>query len=614
MRTNIDTIQDFATFLLNTNEITFCHGMRSYDWETGQFLQKQIHEKGEYESKILDFTLSQIDEKRPDNNALIIIGGIGTGKSTLLDHLSERIKGVRKLCAINNDNCTRHSLVIRINFDDWSNSGTPNRKRDAEDKKISSITSTIWNYYDSHIEAITQNINSVQYTDIDFFYWLLKRKRLRGQSIDINKFLSEFGQLIKDATSSNNEESRGILEREFRALINILSSRELCLLKIYKLKFLNERRNCKCAYLVIDNLDHLDPSFQIEAARIILLISSLLKSKTIIALRPLTYEHTIHGNTLIQAENHYSPQFEHVLEQRVEDYIIYKKNLSDREIGILRNLSQTLKKNKALKKALYATSGLSIRYAIRNFSNFLLSSILRDFIRKHNEINSKLRISEIIRAFFFSDAGGILPKAYQKLYTLKGDLRDDHLVLKPRILDYLNRCTEFGRETIKSLHHFLKGFGYFDDDIKLAINDLLVRSRPLLWCDAGLSISSLNNHANVMLTPIGRNYINALFGEYFYDEVIMAESDHHMVHADDVYIFHKRFSEQDIRECDHFINTRGDYVYKSFYPNEICCISTQHWKKVQYGLTLRLESSSHGIPIDIRENWIEHQIKLLTSI
>jgi hypothetical protein len=349
--------------------------------------------------------------------------------------------------------------------------------------------------------------------------------------------------------------------------------------------------NCPCILVVLDNIDHASLKIQRIALRFSILITNILKSSSVIVIRPLTLKRSLHGHYLITKELHYSPSLSRVIEKRVQAFIEDNK-ASNSGLKIQAELMTNILsifKMPLFEELLSSTAGLSIRYAIRNFMNMLESPLLED--RDAKDIKN-MRISEIARAYFFSSQDAIDLTHFENLYSIENDMSPEYGLIKPRILDYLCR-EQNGEYRINELIAFMKDFGHKEYIIMKALNEMLIKTRPLLWSESGHTIDGPESNDRIMVAPIGYGYYYTLFGEYFYDEICAAKSTKDTVYPQTIYSNHHSLFDQDLEEIEYFVTEVGTENYKRIYSSNFLSISFMHWQKLLAGFEQRVKHNNN---------------------
>lgn len=582
----------------------YCNGKLAYEWTANkepQLKEAKPDEGGIYEQSICNFLLSPNHEKTAGrNNIIVIIGGSGTGKSTTLNYCIKEISKNTISHTISANASVRRpqkSNDILIDF----------RYLDVTDQDPESIDvmDMFWRYIAE--KAKKSLINHQQISEMpNFWKWCLSQSDLLFHCHKIQVFLYD----NEDAIECYLSRKAYLIYGSGVNLLNYLSDKKEQLFKSFDAKgmawynlllLINQIKNREnwendlkneygYPHLLIDNIDHLPPYLQAKAVDLAILLASTLELKTIINIRPLTWVQAVQGQYLIEQKYHYAPdplevilsRLNKILASHCEDEVT--KSYITKVITLINGeykLGDTRKT--ILQQMINATSGISIRYALRNIHNMLKSNIVRD---KYLLENQKLSVNEIARSFFFGEREHFLGHAFDNIYSVHHKLDQSHSLIKARILDFVLRIRT-GVSKIREVFQFCQKFGYQEDDIKDALEELMLRSRALLWSAEGWKIKKADSFAEIMITPIGRNYINLLFGELFYIEVCLAKhaQDHTLVQQ--VISFDRKIGEKDSEDIKIFIKNYGADQYKKFYSvglDEITSLSLKHYYKLRSGI------------------------------
>jgi hypothetical protein len=160
----------------------------------------------------------------------------------------------------------------------------------------------------------------------------------------------------------------------------------------------------------------------------------------------------------------------------------------------------------------------------------------------------------------------------------------------------------------------MEKFGYETHIIFRALNDMLVRQRPLVWCDDGHDAVRFKETARIAITPIGDAYFKKLFGQLYYDETCLATSLRSKSLLDDTLAFHKEMWEQDASEIRTFVKAHGGLVtYLQLYPLEEPSISYVHARNLKVGFEKRKSPLPLGFD-EKREEFIRAEVMKLLGI
>ncbi|HXO19985.1 MAG TPA: hypothetical protein VOA87_08690 [Thermoanaerobaculia bacterium] len=592
----------------------YCPGTRTYEWENGQI---QACDPGEYEQVLLEFLLhNPAGRAKAGLDVLVLIGGIGTGKSTTVQRMISHLMTQPRTCSRSVegvDQCNHPPIIINLNTGNiFAEPGrlVPHRER------VKSQLADFWNMAASRFEELIGASFSFE-NEAAFWAWALGHAGIRDRSTVLHRWLNEAEHQIRALATGTAYSSWSLadiaqsLERQRSALMNSIPGRDLVWYRVFQLIYgvsVLANFKCTCRYIILDNVDQLEPEVQRELVDFVILLSDILGARTLISIRPLTWERSVHAHMLVRTENHYAPSVLEVMQARILDLE------KDRFCPVyapeyLRSLITTLTTPGSLWGDMYdATSGLSVRFAIRNFLNFSQSKLLPP-LSQHSAPLEPMKASEIARAFFFGDGESLLYANLENIYALGNDMRQEYRLVKPRILDFLIRTCS-GATSIEDLANTVGRFGYTNQMILKAINDLLLRSRPLLWSQDGHQISSLGLRSRIAVTPIGRGYHSSLFGQLYYDEVCIARSAREVVPLEKVLDFHRRLWEQDRVEISHAVRKYGAGLYLALYPRESPAISAIHAAKLKEGVERRATPVPSGYDAE-RSAFIANEVEKL---
>jgi hypothetical protein len=590
----------------------YINGRRSFIWSRADGATYETTEPGVYEQELQSFLdRDPGDFRSPEDNITIIVGGIGTGKSTTIKRSIESVIAKARNCSVTSNGglCIAKPIVVVIDFKSW------------EDEQVLAVeekrSENFWNLVATCArQAISTEISEEQEVKC-FWAWLLNQPKLLRRSLIINKFLSvereKIIQLSSSLISTPLPQILADLIKKRSRLFDSFKSEDFAWYSVALLAYqcLLPKKTCPCLYLVVDNVDGLEPNTQRLALGLAQLLCAVLKARTLIALRPLTWKN-VQGELLIDRKDHYSPHWNSVLISRLTECLVTDRlNLIDHAKEAINQLINALRnESNFLHKMFSATVGISVRYALRNLHNLLQSPILKAAY-SNKKFVLDLSVSDLSKAYFFGGASSIIPHAFENLYVTGSSRELSPVVLKPRILDFIKR-RQNGMTTMKGIFEFSFKFGHRADMVQTALKELAMRERPLIWSEDGYELFSRKSNSRVMLTPIGYSYIKDLFGELFYEEVCLAKPGEKITPGD-VLRFHTEFSEAEFREINHVVNKHEAMYYRAIYGDTALCV--EHWKKLFNGLK-NIEFSYVGeIGFDEkRENWLLEKLgKILGS-
>lgn len=567
----------------------YCPAEQGFDWQVGKPIAVS---PGVYEDMLEAFLQRDPGaDDWPGENFLVLVGGIGTGKSTALLRARNRVLNTPRKCSLcSTVECSLVPKVIIFDFDSWNPSG------DVFVQTLHKEEEEFWNYVAARLSTANDITMSPEEEVVQFWSWLLTKETLLSHSFYIHRSLRALSSHIHAARQGaslagwNPAAVLNVLIDQRTVIINKMTSEDLAWYTAYTLIYTSERavKPCPCRYLVLDNIDQAGPTIQKKAVDFVFNLGRLLQARTVIPIRPLTWIRGMGANQLIRVENHIGPALEKVLLRRIKT-AIEEKHLAPEESEYLLELARIFTDERAYRlttEMFRATSGLSVRWALRNFENMLQSPLLgppsAGGIPIHN-----LRISQVARAYFWGLNQSISQHCFENLYQVDGDRRVEYRLVKSRVLDILHR-TGRGSSSVGELLETLLAFNYPEEVVVQAINELMYNTRPLLWSEVGLRFERAHPHGRISLTPIGNSYYETLFGELYYEEVCLARSITDDVTLEEVYGSHIDFVARDLVEIKQAMEAGGK-TYLKFYSQEDCALSLVHWAHLKEGIMKRTD-------------------------
>ncbi len=595
-------------------EKVICPLLYSYEWQKGYFVDDFSNN---LEQDLLDFLVK--NEGTPSSDKVrVIIGGIGTGKSTTINLLLKKILSAPILCnrsTASDKMCHQKPTILIINFGEI---------QEAHDQVYEDfMEDDFWTIVSSKIETSTFVEISAEEEVSNFWSWCLKQNRLLNNSLHIQKHLEinkDFIYSYINKTETSDYPYNLLLKqliKSRKAFIKQMNSKDLCWYKVFKYKYqLTKERElgCKCIYILLDDIDHLHPHIQKLAVTFAQNITEIYSARTLITIRPLTWEQSTHAHMLTETLNQFSPSIIDVIDKRIKWCLKEQPSsvINEIERKALISLTNTMLgkgKNNLLFEIIKSTSGQSVRFALRNFANMLESPLLSNISVFDNEPFLNVQESILARAYFFGTRKSLIPHAFENLYYVESTFCP---LLKARILDFIGRF-ENGHTNILKLFNFGEAFGYEKDILIDALNELLKRSRPLIWCNVSYHLPKTISDARLAITPIGRYYLQNLFGEVLYDEVCLSKDLFDQVYIGEVYNFHQRIAEEDYKEIKSYCYKNGSALYKNLYyqpGKQIFSISFLHGKNLMRGLPNRIYTDKESKYYDPKRlDWIRNNIE-----
>ncbi len=212
-----------------------------------------------------------------------------------------------------------------------------------------------------------------------------------------------------------------------------------------------------------------------------------------------------------------------------------------------------------------------------------------------------MKISDLVRGYMFGERADAIPQSFENLYQVHGFRDKEQWLIKPRILDMLFRQSPRTQQ-VRHVFHIMRRFGYHEELVVAAMNELMLRKRPLIWYNSGVRIEDSESPGLISLTPIGNGYIEKLFGEVVYDEHTLPWSYLSSRGPLGVWEFHQKLFEVDLSESQKAKNRYGSRFYFGIYSEERPSLSLRHAENLMVGLPFRLRTEDEYDPE--RVEWV----------
>lgn len=574
------------------SEELYCEGIRGWNWEENCPFTAS---PGAYEATLLDFF--RHDPGRTIQHALnilVVVGGIGTGKSTALKRALQLFTSTERFCSrASGRSCALAPVIVNLDLREIYKPPTDPRRPEKLDE--AEQTAAFWRTVAGLVHRLTPDIFTSS-VEIEFWQFSLQKSNVGDRSEVLQRWLAANERQIKAVANNSGysgwtvQQIAQALDRERSDLMRTIPIQDLAWYRIYQLAYALDRSNqpCACRCIVLDNVDQLEPSVQRVAVDLVEKMAAVLSARAVISIRPLTWYRAFDAHVLVRTESHCSPRFRDVLQKRLTALRVEAK-IPVHGITLLEAILRELAgdADHLWTEMFEATSGLSVRFALRNFTNMTQSPLLPPINEpvRHGP-NVGIKASEFARAYFFGDGDAMIRHAFENLYRVGNDMRMSYRLIKVRVLDFILRIDN-GITRLSRLVESLRSFGYEPTILAKAINEMLRRTRPLLWSAEGHDANRMTPNADIAVSPIGSGYYDSLFGQLYYDEVCIAIDSRTNVSAETVVAFHKDLREQDEREIKLFLKRQTAHRYLSLYPREALGISVVHARKLRVGLEKR---------------------------
>jgi len=533
----------------------------------------------DFQKRVYAFLTRDFDKDNPIQKTAILVGGLGTGKSTFLWYEKTKLKQFHE---------KTESQYALINVDFSTFHDEISRDEAGKDKYRDKVYRSICEQLRKSIDDNNISHMSEEEEVTLFWNWCLKKYDLLQESNILSSHLSRLECKIKDSLEKE-ELATSLKEEKSHLFVSLQNDSHANMFYIFlKLIYFLENKQYERRYMFLDNLDHLLPDLQKEIVHLALRIGNGYNFRTLVSIRPLTAEKCFHGHRNNIVIEHCSPDIMEVINSRIE---VIARKYSEKYPEFthdVKKISKLLERSKGnpLRKYLIRSSGLSVRLALRQFHNFILSPIIKD---EAGRINTNKRVSEIIHAFIYGKDGADVNHNFENIYSVSGSINTHTITLKSRILYYLAYLKN-GESQLVDLYEYLKLF--YRQDIRASLinslNELMYRPRPLLWVQGEFEVSNAESYQRIRMTHIGVGYIRSLFGELSYDEACISNGMYQRDGAAFALAHHKEFAESDFRESQYHALTYGLDSYKMSLSNDRQkSLSHIHWSRLARALQNR---------------------------
>lgn len=429
------------------------------------------------------------------NKVMLVIGGVGSGKTTFIDHL--------QFVSIPKNKLINDSLVwLRLNLNNAPLS-----------KDL---------VYDWIIKQFIESIK-INHANIDFDELETKMKIFH---VEVNKFKKGEGQLLKDDKVSYNKELYNIIKEHSTDIKKIFAA--------YYRYFVTEKQ--KSLIIVFDNCDKRLKDEQLFMFDVSQWVKDTFKALVLLPLRDETYDS--HRNTppldTVIKDNIfriYSPSFKDILISRIQLSIgkmehkgkIYSYDISngmhinypaeDQAHYLICILRSIMNEENNIRRLITGLSGSNIRRALEIFMDFCCSGHLSEDIILSMKTNPNYKLPYYIasrvllrlnRRFYDSD------KSYIKNVFDAKDPEDPFYFSRLLILRFLHNAMKAsetpsiskmkGYISITETLDFLNNFG-LSRNIALSEIEYLIKSNCILTED--FRENNIDENLLIKLAPAG---------------------------------------------------------------------------------------------------------------
>ncbi len=546
------------------------------------------------------------------HNTIFIIGGIGTGKSRFIDLIKNKVIVEKKhicenKCFLSRDkglhvfiDCTGPASIAMNGMDMHSVDMEKTREvvYDFFNLKFRSALNDIIDF-EKEITLMWDEIIK-QNPDNDAVQFIKNNLRKRG-ALYLEKEVNFYENFL-----NIRREVYNLIEKDRDIYLNYLAA----LFRYIQNNYING--NNKCIIVFVDNLDQLSIFIQRTTKHILRHFFRASTIKGVICARQSTYRGLGLDGWAVADEvvPICGPTVINIIKQRIEAAIenlspfIKDLNLNeDDKIFLHKNISRinNLLNNSLISNFITSIVGHSIRKGLL-LAERLISNSVYDIL-KHNE----LKKGDVIKALLLGDNDILISSRddgyIDNIYTVTGhDSSKGPLLIKLRLLRLLSKRKDLRDGLfIGEIYEYLIAFGYTDNLILNALNDLLHESKRLIWSNSILfyrDISDILSSAksSLFISSAGVEYQDFLYQniEYLQQAMVVFFTKNQNNKFNTAYestlsnmktllLFLDKIIHQDIKEIHSFSNSFDLNIYKELWNGD-CRLSLDILQSVKLNL------------------------------
>lgn len=570
---------------------------------------------GEYEANLISKLLD------PPNPVQVIIGTLGSGKSTTIDFIIKHI-----LPANNCGHClrTHHQTCQRMIA--WMDC------KQFADKPGSQISNgAVINQLCKEMRGRCGQFLTDEIEFIDYWNYIFKNYTESTDLITSNVAAS---LLAEDSSVRGNQEQlsatvlnrrkdlRDKLQKDSGWHINYM----VLLWRFLIASHFNGRKDC--GLIVLDNMDSLSPNYQSTLLDYIIRNSHVDGPTFILLMRPETFNRHSLNDILVDVTQHSSPDPIDVIYDRSDRFLANPKPYLDTIGGLsteqksivvdyFSRMIPKMKDEKRFSTFIKASTGESIRNALV-VAQDILNGVTLSEMR-----NLDLTTHYVIRACinhgnrqFIGNPKNRLDNPFEVIGLTEG-----FLLLKPRMLRFILGRGEKCRTAL--LLNAFALFGYSTKELIPAVNDLLRMEHQLLVSDGFdyFHETTGDDQETLHLTEVGKGYLDhLLFDVDFIQEVMLdtrVDSDEFPVELGidrleekftALYYFLRTLQRTDELEVRRFIRTHNARRYTELFGKRMLTLDilvkiTPSIERILYS-SARKYSSHESDYIDLAERFV----------
>ena len=474
----------------------------------------------------------------PPRKVILLIGPLGSGKSTTLFYVKERLNRMGCNECLGSQSCQSRRIipVINLNEDQY-------QTHDEEQAK-----SILQKSLTENIRAVL-NINGVPtHQDELMLFWDKQLQKLRENFVSTPAFIWIASELSDHKSLDEKDEN---FKRRFQARETILNEmkKDRALYLDYLMRlwgFASEEYyggNKSCSFIVFDNIDKATTIVQSMMVSILDDCAGDPGPAMIVALREETRDRfglgKNKGSLIMDVVMHQGVKPSAVVLDRFERFINKCEDYFEPNDGMTKSefeqIYEYLSKVYKLinpdnqRQSPYLTfldhaCGKSVRLALLCAENLLKVSI-EDMRDPKFSAYSLIRTTVVNQAY--SQFRATVRSPIPNLFDVKGYYKG-RLLIKPRVLTFLKNC-EGNRTTLNVLRRTLKGFGYSETTlIKDTVQEMqniycqLIRSDGFDFYESEREFLMAGNQ-KITLTEIGLGYIEHIMNSIDYLQEVMLD-------------------------------------------------------------------------------------------
>ncbi len=478
---------------------------------------------GEHEVKLIGKLLE------PQRPVLVIVGPLGSGKTTLKNYIALNLIQNRKHC----EKCRppRERLIAHIDFNEHTNlNSVPEHELNTEVYKI------LCNELKSRLNLARPLSENDEFDD----FWKQQIEEYKEQKSSSMAFrniisLAQNPEKLFDFTQKNEQ-----LNNERKLLLaNFFIYPEIYLDYLIRLwRFIIQYHYCGsfgCGFVLLDNLDRVYPTVQRKVIEAVHTHARMGGPTFMILVRPETFDIVGLGTGIIDVENQNGPKPFDVISQHLNKFCADPEKYYSPDAGLPHQQFEILIKYlESVKRAIYTdphqvfskfmdnVCGKSIRIGHLIAQSFFYAS-------RAEMMNDSVNVHDLIRLCIRGDSPQLIWKpngVIEHLFRVSTQTTSG-LLIKPRILRYLGR-SERTRRKFGEIHNVITGFGYDNSIITDAINDLMNTNHQLIRSNGfdyyGNRALQISGGDNLRLTETGKGYSDYLLSDLDYIQEVMLDT------------------------------------------------------------------------------------------